>query len=262
MTEATSSIVSFKSRNKKKLSLRNTMTSKNDDNDNDDNNNVDINTQVLKIEQQMRKRKMGIDPIDAIKHHKHSENIKSEVHKQFKSNLDSNISLADGVVHEKLMEQYVEEKLGLKSLNNNLNGVKGNIEDELYRVPDVLKSSLSSSTKIIDKMADSIGLNSIAEVNLPSTYKIRNMQEVEAAKKSIGLNSFTTNKYKTLSHSRFENQYDSTVVDLDLNAMKKEYQGSTINTITDFAVRDEDNITFDVESSEVTISSFGTSQIR
>ena len=263
-TGAAVTVTVFKSRNRKSSNIRSSSNSNtndvDDDDDNDESNSgVLQNAQELKLEQQMRKRKMGVDPVDAIKaNRQHEYQRQNELHKQFNStNNDANISLADGIAHEKLMEQYVEEKLGLKHLkgsNNNSNGTT--IEDELYRVPDLLKS-LTSSTSRNDKISDNIGLTSIVEVDLPSTYKLRNIRETEVAIKS-SQGTITVNKTKTMPHSRFENHYDSTVVDLDLDAIKNEKKGSitnTTNTVSSFAMREEDKISFDVESSEATITS-------
>jgi hypothetical protein len=266
-TGAAVTVTMFKSRNRKSSNIRsssNSNTNDDDDNDNDGSNSgVLQNAQELKLEQQMRKRKMGVDPVDAIKANRHHEyQRQNELHKQFNStNNDANISLADGIAHEKLMEQYVEEKLGLKHLkgsNNNSNGTTTttSIEDELYRVPDLLKS-LTSSTSRNDKISDNIGLTSVVEVNLPSTYKLRNIRETEVAIKSSQGN-VTVSKIKTMPHSRFENHYDSTVVDLDLDAIKNEKKGSittTTNTVSSFAMREEDKISFEVESSEATVTS-------
>ena len=209
-TEAAVTVTMFKSRNRKSSNIRsssNSNTNDDDDNDNDGSNSgVLQNAQELKLEQQMRKRKMGVDPVDAIKaNRQHEYQRQNELHKQFNStNNDANISLADGIAHEKLMEQYVEEKLGLKHLkgsNNNSNGTTTTIEDELYRVPDLLKS-LTSSTSGNDKISDNIGLTSVVEVNLPSTYKLRNIRETEVAIKSSQGN-VTASKIKPIPHSRF-----------------------------------------------------------
>ena len=268
-TGATVTVTMFKSRNRKSSNIRssssNSNTNDDDDNDNDGSNSgVLQNAQELKLEQQMRKRKMGVDPVDAIKaNRQHEYQRQNELHKQFNStNNDANISLADGIAHEKLMEQYVEEKLGLKHLkgsNNNSNGTTTTtttIEDELYRVPELLKS-LTSSTSRNDKISDNIGLTSVVEVNLPSTYKLRNIRETEVAIKSSQGN-VTVSRIKTMPHSRFQNHYDSTVVDLDLDAIKNEKKGSitnTTNTVSNFAMREEDKISFEVESSEDTVTS-------
>jgi len=252
--------VMFKSRNRKSCNIRsssNTNDDVDDNNDSESNSGVLQNAQELKLEQQMRKRKMGVDPVDIKASKQHEYHRQNELHKQFNStNNDANISLSDGIAHEKLMEQYVEEKLGLKHLKGgNNNSSTTTIDDELYRVPDLLKSLTSSTSQGNDKISDNIGLTSVVEVDLPSSYKLRNIRETEVAIKS-SQGTVAVNKNKTMPHSRFENHYDSNVVDLDLDAIKNEQKGSTTNTVSSFAMREEDKISFDVESSEATVTSF------
>lgn len=252
----TNEIVRFKSRSKKKLNIRTTTTSSliedNNDEEEGSGSNTIQNAKELRLEQQMRKRKMGIDPIDSNVHNDNINNHKNEVNEKdmnkFKSNVDSSISLADGIIHEKIMEKYIEEKLGLKYESDIIKEIKCNVEDELYRVPDYLKQLSSKiNEKVDDRSNESIGLISVAEVSLPSSYKLKNLEEMKEVRKQ--LSQIKENKYRKLSHSRFESNYDCTITDLDIDSLKTEKLESK-QTVSNFAIRDEDKISYDVESSE------------
>ena len=71
----------------------------------------------------------------------------------------------------------------------------------------------------------------------------------EVRKQFSQINQIKENKNRKISHSRFETNYDSTVTDLDIEALKTEKLISK-QTVSSFAIREEDKISYDVESSE------------
>ncbi|KAL6968756.1 Protein COP1 SUPPRESSOR 2 [Sarracenia purpurea var. burkii] len=88
------------------------------------------------------------------------------------------------MVEDPNMLRYVEQELAKKKGKNLLanqaeNGIK-HAEDELYKIPEHLKVKRRNSEESSTQWT-----TGIAEVQLPIEYKLRNIEETEAAKKLL-----------------------------------------------------------------------------
>lgn len=106
------------------------------------------------------------------------------------------------MVEDPNMLKYVEQELAkrrgknLDTENEAENDVKS-AEDELYKIPDHLKVKRRNSEESSTQWT-----TGIAEVQLPMEYKLRNIEETEAAKKLI-------QEKRLMSHTKTESRVPS-----------------------------------------------------
>lgn len=106
---------------------------------------------------------------------------------QFSVQIDNGYSTAGSFNHENLMQQYIENKIGStknapKTVEKSALAVE---EERLYRVPDYIK--VTSEQSIVPEVQGDEDLNGIkaawstgiAEVALPVSFKLKNIEETE-----------------------------------------------------------------------------------
>jgi len=175
----------------------------------------------LRLEQEMRRRKTGVE-IDAktAAGGKASGSTTATLSsssggqklslQQFKAQTQSDIgSGGGGMAHEKIMESYVQEALGLNRNVDEDGSDKDktmSAEERLYRVPAEIRalegisssSSGSSSSSSGGSSSKSSGIGAggdddsdlgifagIAEVALPIEFKLKNIEDTEAARRAL-----------------------------------------------------------------------------
>ena len=114
---------------------------------------------------------------------------------QFSVQIDNGYGPTGGIQHEKLMNQYINEKLGI---SKNAIEVKEKpaylIEEEkLYKVPDYIKVNFqnSISKEVLadgDEGIKSSWSTGIAEVALPVSFKLKNIEQTELLLKQKQIN--------------------------------------------------------------------------
>lgn len=109
-------------------------------------------------------------------------------------------SVGGGIHHEKIMNQYIDEKLGLSSTSIKEEKEKPAYlieEEKLYKVPDYIKvTSQQSIVKDMVSEDSEHGIKAswstgIAEVSLPVNYKLKNIEETERLLREKGLPSLS-----------------------------------------------------------------------
>mmetsp|Transcript_31959 Transcript_31959/g.46022 ORF Transcript_31959/g.46022 Transcript_31959/m.46022 type:complete len:338 (+) Transcript_31959:3-1016(+) len=115
-----------------------------------------------------------------------SSNLQSTLGAQFSVQVDDGYGATGSINHEKLMHQYIDEKLGVSKVEVVIEKPAYVLEQEkLYKVPDYIKvTSQQSIRKEEINDGDINGIKSawstgIAEVALPLSYKLRNIEETE-----------------------------------------------------------------------------------
>eukprot|EP01041_Mallomonas_annulata_P009261 gene9261-19222_t len=151
--------------------------------------------QDLKAEQSFRKRQRNVDADDGKKTELKNKSIKidntigNSMGTQFA--VQSQGKYEGPAAHETIMNQYVEEKL------NDLLGTVKEIEvkplteeEKLYRIPDEIKALEGKSKSALpgysSKEQDgtmTTWSTGLAEVQLPIDFKLKNIQDTEAARK-------------------------------------------------------------------------------
>lgn len=118
---------------------------------------------------------------------------------QFESRVDTGLSGANPIAHEKIMEQYIKDKMGVSDESSSSStSDKGKAvltaDDELYRLPDEIRmagqvptAAMADAPKlgVDDESAMTSMSISIAEVALPIGFKLRNMEETEQARQKL-----------------------------------------------------------------------------
>lgn len=110
------------------------------------------------------------------------KDMKSNFSSQFNSRMDHGIQST--VPHEKIMEDFINEKLGVKAANESIEKPKTKL-DQLYMVPDDLKvvgaDLAAKKVKLDEEGVASSWSTGIAEVQLPMSYKLQNIEATERA---------------------------------------------------------------------------------
>ena len=108
-------------------------------------------------------------------------------------------TVGGGIHHEKLMNQYIDEKLGLSSSAKEVKEKPAYLieEEKLYKVPDYIKVT-SQQSIVKDQVSEDSehGIKAswstgIAEVALSVNYKLKNIEETERLLREKGLPSWT-----------------------------------------------------------------------
>ena len=118
----------------------------------------------------------------------------------FESRIDTGLSGAPSIAHEKIMQQYIEDSLSKSSASSSSASAPApTAEDELYRLPDEIKVVgkaaggavvSSSSSKAASDGADDASLMvamslGIVEVALPAPFRKQNLDATEAARRQV-----------------------------------------------------------------------------
>mmetsp|Transcript_7618 Transcript_7618/g.7849 ORF Transcript_7618/g.7849 Transcript_7618/m.7849 type:complete len:308 (+) Transcript_7618:105-1028(+) len=187
-------------------------------NSNLDDDHADVKSIMeLKLEQSFRKRRIGIDTegLNGKDSGKSSsgraktEDIKDMMGSQFASQA---VDLSAGpVAHEKIMEAYVSEKLGdiIGKPQEEKAEAPRTHDDELYRIPDDIKAlegrdHNSSETRGERERDGDIGVTGstgLDEVALPIEFKLRNIEETEAARMRLIDDKKQRKREYSLTHS-------------------------------------------------------------
>lgn len=176
-----------------------------DDNDAEGSNGVDKKTlEDVKFEQQLRRRQMGLETKLLLKKPAKPAAPSSSSSSSSSSalsaaaattgalftpagaNADDNIDSLNP--HEKIMETYVAEKLGLNKTEGDGSSAPLTADEKLYRVPAEIKA-LEGRAPDEEEAGSSeaeVGIYAgIAEVALPVSFKLRNQQETERAIRAL-----------------------------------------------------------------------------
>lgn len=163
-----------------------------------------LNVSDIKLQQQMRVRKVGASASSLIKPESKQRRdptgtsnatdstLETVMGSQFSSQMD--YGLQESVPHKKILDAFIDEKLGLNNDSTEMSKRKpafaatSAAEDELYRVPDNIKAAPepAAQSKVVTGDSESNGVTSawstcIAEVALPITFKLRNIEDTEQA---------------------------------------------------------------------------------
>ena len=189
----------------------------NDAEDDDDEPSYLSTMQDIKLGQKMRQKKLGAEftsdgPVTGTgmeNKSKAKEKIEASVsssstvslgNTQFESRIDMGMTgvPTQNAAHEKIMEQYIADQMGSKDSNSSSSsGTQKPVltaDDELYRLPDEYKYVIpSESTKDggpprsgIDDESAMVNMSvGIAEVALPIQFKLKNIEDTEAARRSL-----------------------------------------------------------------------------
>jgi len=184
-----------------------------DDDDDDGNNAADIN--LIKLGQQLKREKIkkgtefsngtvdvGKPKASAAAATGSSGSSSSATmlgSTAFESRIDTGLPGAPAIAHEKIMQQYIEEKLN-KASASTAAPAPTSAEDELYRLPDEIKvmgkagaaaaAAASSAAKAASDGADDASLMvamslGIMEVALPAPFRQQNLEATEAARRQV-----------------------------------------------------------------------------
>jgi len=115
-----------------------------------------------------------------------SSQLQTTLGAQFSVQVDDGYGATGSINHEKLMHQYINDKLGVSKVEVVIEKPAYVLEQEkLYKVPDYIKvTSQQSVRNEVLTDGDINGIKSawstgIAEVALPVSYKLRNIEETE-----------------------------------------------------------------------------------
>lgn len=160
----------------------------------------------IKLEQQLRRRQIGVDAESIVKASaalamaakikpatKDAVGIGSAMGTQFSSRGETIGPSSSINPHEKIMQSYVDEKLGLETSSEARAQDVLTEDDKLYKVPAAIKAldgTLASRQEddmpILASNVEAGLYSGIAEVALPSSFKKRNLEETEAALRAMG----------------------------------------------------------------------------
>eukprot|EP00981_Chlorochromonas_danica_P001393 scaffold296_cov164-Ochromonas_danica.AAC.10 len=152
----------------------------------------------------------------------------------------SSHGLGTTVPHEKIMEAYINEKLGL--LENDRQSTRKLPDDDIYKIPEELKGlPFSSTTKKGEHEEEVVATWStgIAEVVLPSSFKAKNIKDTEAAARRRQQEEEDRRRQNRLSNEikggfqRFHVPYDSMVPPTVLQSKEASTTQDSSNLPTD-----------------------------
>lgn len=172
----------------------------------DDEEEEEVNKRQLadvKLEQQLRKRQPGVDAEAIVKKASSSSNSavakKNDGLVQLAFSSRDTLAASDSTAlhpHEKLMREYVDEKLGHKKVAADPQ-LAATDEDQLYRVPESLKvggdnetaaaAAGSSSSSSRATTGENEYFSGLAEVVLPKSFQLDNLKATKAALESSAL---------------------------------------------------------------------------
>ena len=137
---------------------------------------------------------------------------------QFESRIDTGLSGANPIAHEKIMEQYIKEKMGVNDESSSSNSDTGKpvptADDELYRLPDDIRRAgqipnaapVGEPKQGVDDESAMVSMSiSIAEVALPIGFKLQNIEETEHARQKLEAKYHRGVGNTVLATSRFWN---------------------------------------------------------
>lgn len=143
----------------------------------------------VKFLQKLRERKLGISALSTAQNStgkaKTGEKAEAEGEKEELVLQDTFAQETAVLIEDPNMVKYVEQELAKKrgkSLEDaeEVENELKRVEDELYKIPDHLKVKKRSSEESSTQWT-----TGIAEVQLPIEYKLKNIEETEAAKKLL-----------------------------------------------------------------------------
>ncbi|KAF8112954.1 hypothetical protein N665_0058s0053 [Sinapis alba] len=143
----------------------------------------------VKFLQKLRERKLGISALSTAQNSmgkaKPAEKAEAEGEKEELVLQDTFAQETAVLIEDPNMVKYVEQELAKKrgkSLEDaeEVENELKRVEDELYKIPDHLKVKKRSSEESSTQWT-----TGIAEVQLPIEYKLKNIEETEAAKKLL-----------------------------------------------------------------------------
>ncbi|WZZ56310.1 hypothetical protein YC2023_056417 [Brassica napus] len=143
----------------------------------------------VKFLQKLRERKLGIPALSTAQNStgkgKPAEKAEAEGEKEELVLQDTFAQETAVLIEDPNMVKYVEQELAKKrgkSLEDaeEVENELKRVEDELYKIPDHLKVKKRSSEESSTQWT-----TGIAEVQLPIEYKLKNIEETEAAKKLL-----------------------------------------------------------------------------
>lgn len=173
-----------------------------DDQDQDHQKRLALSLEEVKFLQRQRERKSGIPALPtprqppsavamtnnstaALAHNANDKNEGGDIEKDDLVLQDTFAQETAVMVEDPNMLRYVEQELAKKrgkniDAENQVENEVKRAEDELYKIPEHLKVKKRSSEENSTQWT-----TGIAEVQLPIEYKLRNIEETEAAKKLL-----------------------------------------------------------------------------
>ncbi|XVF22229.1 hypothetical protein REPUB_Repub12eG0155500 [Reevesia pubescens] len=155
----------------------------------DDEEDRRLALEEVKFLQKQRERKLGIPAIATVQTRdilsKITEKVEPDGEKEELVLQDTFAQETAVLVEDPNMVKYVEQELAKKRGRNmdDKNEVENDItraEDELYKIPEHLKVKKRNSEESSTQWT-----TGIAEIQLPIEYKLKNIEETEAAKKLL-----------------------------------------------------------------------------
>jgi hypothetical protein len=157
-----------------------------------------INPIEIRNEQKLRKQKHALEILEKKNSNQNNNSIDNGIENNvMKSNFiavaSDNISAIEIGDHENIMHKFIEKKLGLEAIKNDIIDSKPDIEkeeDNLYRLPENLRYN-STANKLIETSSDGTNdlsanqTTGISEVALPMTFKLKNIEETEKLKRNL-----------------------------------------------------------------------------
>ena len=176
------------------------------DDDEDGGEGVDNKTlEDVKFEQQMRRRQLGVDAKSLLK-----KPVKASSTAAAASSSSSSAAVASGVLpsvsqtfsaagtnmdldigsnpHESIMETYVAEQLGLNKAEGGPSAAPLTADEKLYRVPEeirALEGRQADDVAALSSEAEAGIYAGMAEVALPASFRLKNLQETEKAMREL-----------------------------------------------------------------------------
>lgn len=157
---------------------------------------------TLRMEQELRKRKHGLDEISINTGGKRNgiggsaqegTSMKKSssvmaMNQNYLVRNDNGLGTST-ITHEKIMENYINEKLGLNggATSDPSKSEVANSADNLFRLPDSLKALSGTGSSVKDSVdPNDIGLGTgLEEVALPSSFKLQNIIETEELRRKL-----------------------------------------------------------------------------
>ncbi|VVA89712.1 unnamed protein product [Arabis nemorensis] len=155
----------------------------------DEEENRRLVLEEVKFLQKQRERKLGVPVLSTAQNSigkvKAVEKVEAEGEKEELVLQDTFAQETAVLIEDPNMVKYIEQELA-KKRGKNLDDAEEvenelkRVEDELYKIPDHLKVKKRSSEESSTQWT-----TGIAEVQLPIEYKLKNIEETEAAKKLL-----------------------------------------------------------------------------